>query len=324
MEVEALKAELHSQAKWEAVRLQEAVRAQLVEDKKVAAKELGELQKRHMDELVRVREEGLVQAESVVQERVKAVSEKMEKERDEEVMRLLRNKEEDLSHAIRLESLEKGVAQTEMREAAVMKAEAETRALSARLMAVVQQTELAKEATRRTSGAFLLRDAISNSVGAGKSVTSACGESELGGLVRSTLSDSVVKGGVRSIEGLQTDFETVAKRGLSVAVVGHGDTGSMWGHLMGSLFSRLKVRVDVRADGREARNDEERIRLAEMLVEEGDLKAAVDVLEGVEGLAKEVLSDWVGLAKARVAAGLAADVLFADAIVSQAVFTRGA
>lgn len=324
VEVDALRAELASQAKWEGVRLQEAVRAQLVEDTKASAKEMAELEKRHADEITRIREEARRQAEELAQVRTRETVARMEEERESEVKRLLVKREEELKDSVRMQFAIGHIAKAEQRECALMEAEAEVKALSGRFGDVVRQTALAKEATRRANGAFLLREAIGNCTGMQTELAQACGQSELGALVARSVPESALQSGVQSVDGLKTEFARASKWGLRAAIVPEEKRTSVWAHLLASVFWRLKVPVDLRADGDDGpQSNEERIRLAQHLVQEGDIEAAVRTLEVVDGLAGQVLEDWVKAAKARLAAGLAADVLLADALISQVALTDG-
>lgn len=135
---------------------------------------------------------------------------------------------------------------------------------------------------------------------------------------------SAVRAGVSSIDSLKEDFLHVSKRGLSVAMVPEGKTGTIWGHLLGAIFSRLKIPIDTREDAATAAptTNEERIRRAERLLDEGDLGGAIVSLESLNGLSADIIKDWLSAAKARVAADLAAEVLLADAIIAQVALTH--
>lgn len=322
--VDMLRAELASQAKWEAVRLQEAVRSQMVEDKKIAAREAAELAYKHAEEVARVREQANAESRKLLSERTRELKEAYERDREKEVSKLLKSREEDLRNEIISEFTQNSEKMSTERHDQVTKADAEVKALSQRFQAVVDQTERVKEASKRASGAFLLREAIRGCTPLSKDLTAACGESELGKLVRKSIPESALQDGICSEESLRKDFDKATKHGLSVAVVPENKTGSVWAHILGSIFSKLKVPVDMRAEGNVAlTSNEKRIRYAKQLMEEGNIESAVETLDKVDGLAGEVLSDWVNAAKARIAAGLAGDVLLADAIISQLSLTAG-
>lgn len=319
VEVEALRSELASQAKWEAVRLQEAVRAQLVEDKKAAAKEIAEIEQRHAEELIRLGEEAAKSTHNLISEKAEEFKKLSIEKRDEEVKKIVSEKEEELREHLNAEYSGREAMKSMERENALGKAEANVTTLSQRFDSVITQTERAKEATQRASGAFVLREAIGyNNMPLGNALRMATGSSDLASVVVKSLPEGAVKNGVRSVDGLRDDFIKASRRGLSAAAVPESKKGSIWAHALGSVFSRLKIAVDVRMDGiEELTTNEQRIRVAQLLVKDGDIEGAVKALEGVDGLSKDVLGDWLNAAKCRIAASQAADVLLADAIISQ-------
>lgn len=323
-EIKALRAELQSQTKWEAVRLQEAVRSQMVEDKKAAAKEIAAITQKHSEELARLREDALSDAHKVISERTKELKKAADKQRDEEVGKLLKTKEEELRLSIALEAAGEQQKLASKRDEAVADVKAQVGAMATQFDNLLKHAESAKEAAKRASNAFLLQQIIESCRPIGTQLAKASDESELGRLVKESIPDSAVQGGVSSINMLQTDFDTAAKRGLSVAMVPEGKTGTLWGHLLGAIFSRLKIPVDTRIEPDSTpKTNEERIRLAQHLVQERDLGGAIGVLEALDGLSAEVMADWIRAARARIAADLAADVLLADAIIAQVSLTKG-
>eukprot|EP00178_Gracilaria_changii_P011620 TRINITY_DN328_c0_g1_i32.p4 TRINITY_DN328_c0_g1~~TRINITY_DN328_c0_g1_i32.p4 ORF type:complete len:428 (+),score=84.55 TRINITY_DN328_c0_g1_i32:10470-11753(+) len=322
-EVEALRSEIRSQLKWEAVRLQEAVRSQMVEDKKIAAKEVSAMVKKHSEELTRVREEAMSQAERILSERTLKIREEAEKKRDVELKKMLVEKETELRVTLETEYAELRRTETEARESALRSAEANVSALSDRFNALVEQTERAKEAAQRASFAFMLQESIAASQPFGKLLKNASG-SELGELVSESVPSSAASNGVVSLDSLKHDFKRASRRGLSAALVPENKQGTIWGHLLGAIFSRLKVPVDIRlASDEPPQTNEERIQLAKNYLDEGNLGAAVATLDSLDGLPGELMSDWLSDAKARIAAEQAAEVLLADAIIAQISLTKG-
>lgn len=322
-EIEALRTELRSQLKWEAVRLQEAVRSQLVEDKKVAAKEASVMAQKHSEELARVREDAVKHAEKVLMERTRKIKQEAEKQRDDELSIILKEKEAELRETLSTEYAELRRTETEKRELALVAAEANVSAMSDKFDALVTQTEKAKEAAKRASSAFMLRDSVAASQPLGSLLKEATGDG-LGELVAASIPSAAVSNGVLSLDGLKNNFKRASKRGLSAALVPENKQGTIWGHFLGSIFSRLKIPVDFRLfSDQPPQTNEERIRLAQNLLNEGDLGGAVAILESLDGLAGEVMSDWMCSAKARIAAELAAEVLLADAIIAQIALTKG-
>lgn len=324
-EVLALRSELESQTKWEAVRLQEAVRAQMVEDSKTAAREAAEVARKHADELARVREEAVTQAEKMLAERTLEMKTQTEAERDADVVRLLKVKEDELREALDVEYVEKQRSEAMEREKALLDAKARVTALSGQFEAVIAQTEKAKEAAKRASSAFMLRQTVAGFQPIGSQLSDAGGKTELGELVVESVPDSAVSGGVPTVDMLKHGFHSASRQGLNVAMVPEGNAGTIWGQLLGAIFSRLKIPVDDRVEDPNVvpKTNEGRIRLARRLVEEGNLSGAIKTLEQLNGLSADVMSDWLGAAKARVAADLAAEVLLADAIIAQVAMTGG-
>lgn len=321
-EIEALRTELRSQLKWEAVRLQEAVRSQLVEDKKVAAKEASVMAQKHSEELARVREDAMKHAERVLMERTRKIKQEAEKERDNELNNILKEKETELRETLSTEYAELRRKETEKRELSLVAAEANVSAMSDKFDALIAQTEKAKEAAKRASSAFIFRESVASSQPLGSLLKEATGEG-LGELVAASIPPAAVSKGVLSLDSLKSDFKRASKRGLSAALVPENKQGTMWGHFLGSIFSRLKIPVDFRlSSDHPPQTNEERIRLAQNLLDDGDLGGAVTTLESLDGLAGEVMSDWMCSAKARIAAELAAEVLLADAIIAQIALTK--
>lgn len=323
-ELDTLHAELMSRLKWEAVRLQEAVRAQMLEDKKAAAKLAAEVQQKHEQEVARIREIVTADTMNLMAERSRELKEKHEREREEKVTKLLQAREEDLRNEVVADISRDYERLSSERYGHLTTSEADVKALLQRFEAVVGHTECAKDVSKIASGAFVLREAIHSGIPLEKDLAVSCGQSELGELIQKSMPKIALCQGVRSEDDLKRDFNVAAKRGLSVAVIPEDKTGSVWAHMLGSIFSRLKIAVDMRAEGTsEFETNEERIRFAKQLVNEGNLEGAIGAVKKVDGLAGEVLSDWVDAAKARITANLAADVLLADAIVSQVDMSKG-
>lgn len=324
-EVMALRSELQSQMKWEAVRLQEAVRAQMVEDKKLAAKEAAAVAKKHAEELAQVREDAVLKARQMLAERTQEMKVRTEAERDADVLRLLKVKEDELREAITADLADKERVATMERKKALIDAKAHVTALSEQFEGVVWQTGKAKEAAKRASCAFMLRETVSTCRPIGKELSEASSKTQLGQLVVDSVPEKAVHAGVETLDMLQDKFERASKQGLSVAMVPDGSAGTIWGHWLGAIFSRLKIPVDSRDDDPDSvpTTNEERIRLARRLVAEGDLGSAILTLDQLSGLSADVMSDWLRAAKARIAVDLAAEVLLADAIISQMALTGG-
>lgn len=331
----ALRSELASQTKWEAVRLQEAVRAQMVEDKKANAKELAALQQRHVDVVDKVRADALVDTQRQLSEQRAALQKQFEAERETKVSQLLGEREDQLKQDLHRLYSDRAIGEAGNREQALQEAQAKVGVLSDRFDTVVAHGHKMKVAAKRISRAFLYRQAIANGESAsvvgllhasGSNNRHDGDDDDDDRLVRLVTSPPSLKASdkpVPSVDDLRDDLKSVAKHGLAAAVVPPTKVGSVWAHALAAAFSRLKVPVDFRADGRaQPQTDEERIRLAQWAANDGDLYTAVSALEKTSGLAKDVVKDWVEQAKRRLAATQAADVLMADAIIAQAALMK--
>lgn len=322
--IKALRTELDSQVKWEAVRLQEAVRAQMVEDKKIATKEAAEMTTKHLEELARVREDAISKADQMLKDKTVELQVQADAQRDSDVARLVKAKEEELRDVLTLEYADKERAKSTEREKALVSAKAEITALNDQFESVVAQTKKASEAAKQTSLAFMLHQSVMSSRPVASQVMDAAGRTELGKLVAESVPAAAVVRGVSSIDILKEDFRGASKRGLSAAMVPGGKAGTLWGHFLGSIFSRLKIPID-RWDDKitQISGNEERIRRAERLLSDGDLSGAILVLESLNGLSADIMQDWISAAKAKIAADLAAEVILADAIITQVSLTQG-
>lgn len=80
------------------------------------------------------------------------------------------------------------------------------------------------------------------------------------------------------------------------ASAGDGVLERAWGNVS-SLVSVRPVGAEVEGEGAEAR-----VARAEARLEQGDLAAAVEELEGLEGAAAEAAAPWLEQARARLAA----------------------
>lgn len=309
VQIEALKSELASQTKWEAVRLQEAVRAQMLEDKKDHAKQLATIEQGHTVELDKMRESAHANLLVALEEQKSTMTKEFEAVVTTRVDEMLKEKEEDLRREIKVEFTEGEMNLSTERQESLQSSQAKVGALSSRFGEVVEHGVRMKDAAKRISNAYVYNQVIIQ----GQKLTQLEDEG-LAQLVTAEQSPNPVS----SLEELRSDLKSVAKHGMAAAVVPSAKVGSVWAHALATVFSALKVPVDFRADGRkEPKSDEERIRLAQWAVDEGDLQTAVKALEETSGLARDVVSDWLKQAKHRLIALQAADVLMADAIIAQ-------
>lgn len=315
--LDVLKSELESQVKWEAVRLQEAVRAQRVADLKEMAMEKKMAEERLQEEVARVRTEVMRDAELLMAKRTKEMEEKTRREGREDVERMMIVREEEMRERIAAEFAEKERVGSMTRSKELVEAKAEMEAVLGRFDEVVKQTEMSKTAAERTRMAFLLKDMVSRGKPLGEVANVVGAGSELGKVVADSIPKKAIGAGVESWDRLKEDFVYASRKGLSVAMVPEGKTGTVWGHLVGSIFSRLKIPVERWEDGYVGSGNEGRIRQAGRMVERGDVKGAIECLQGLGGLSRDVMMDWMERATGKVAAEMAADVLIADAVVAQ-------
>jgi Mitochondrial inner membrane protein len=318
--VDALQAELKSQAKWDAVRLQEAVRAQSVAEKKTAAAELAEQAKKHKLELQKAKETAAVDAQKMVDEKTRELEAEMIRRRDAEVARLMKEREDVIKATLEAAYFERERSAAAEREMELMKLKASVDALNDDLDRSYEDRKASQAASMRNAAAFSLRDALQGTGSVDAELAKVSQLSELGKLVASSIPAEVKQRGLPTANELKSSFDAVSREGRKAALVPEGDVGTIWGHMLASVVSRLKVAVDAGNTPYVPFTNEERIRLAEKHVAVGDLEMAVDVLEEVRGLAADAISDWVDAAKARIAADVGTQALLAESLVTQQAY----
>lgn len=323
-EADALRSELESQAKWDAVRIQEAVRAQNIEDKKIAAKDASLAEKKHREELEKTRESAITEAKRMLAVRTREVEEATALRRDKELADMLSKKEAELRDSIELQFLDREREMAAEREKSLIEAKAAVTTLRDQFGLLLENSMAAQSAAKTTSSAFSLGEAIDTNQPFSKQLSNIAGRTDLGALIASSIPEAVSQSGVPTFDELKESFASVSTHGRNAALVPDDSMGSMWGHFLASIASKLKIRVaDPVGRGPPSswpapETDEERLGRAETLLENGDLAGATAVLESLSSkLSADVVSDWLTAAKARVAADQAAQVLLADAIISQ-------
>lgn len=322
-EVQALRQDLENQAQWEGVRMQKALYAQLVEDKTMAAKETAEMARKHADAMERMKTESVMHLENMLTVRTQEIEARAAERRDREVQELLAAREEHLRTELEVEMFERERKAAVDRDRQLAEASARVNALAARFDDVAEHNRLAREGARTAAAAFALCDAIGTDRPFSAHLDAVSAKTELAAAVAASIPREASVRGIPTLPQLQHSFGVVSRRGLGPALVPPEAAGSLWAQLLGAVMSRLKIRLfevtgKAVADFDEPATDEDRIRQAQAYVEAGLLGKAVGVLDGVQTpLAKSILSDWLGDAKARCAADLAAGVLFADASIAQ-------
>jgi Mitochondrial inner membrane protein len=326
-EIAALRAELEGQAKWDAVRLQEAVRAQSLAEKKVAAAEAAALTKKHKLEMEKIQEKAMADAEKLIGTRTRELTAAMNVQRDREVADLLKQTERVLKKSLEAEFLERERKSAIERQREFASLKASVSALHASLDHSRELRKASKTASAVAASAFALKDAVSGHGPFDKELEAAAAASDLGELVSSSVPASAGRTGVPTVEELRQSFETVSLEGRKAALVPANDIGNMWSHVLASLVSRIKVAVNTVGSQmpkpEDPQTDEDRIRLAEKYLAVEDLSSAVQCLSNLGSLPGTIVSDWVALANARIAADLGAQVMFADAIITQLSLAAG-
>jgi hypothetical protein len=316
-QVEALQAELKSQAKWDAVRLQEAVRAQSVAEKKLAAAEIAAVVKKHRVELAEAKEAAAVEAQRALEAKTGELEAGMVRRREVEVAKLLGEREAGLRASLEAEYLDRERVAADERQRQLVDLKASVDSLHGDLERGREHRRASLKAGSVAASAFSLKDALEGSGSFAKQLEMASRTGELGQLITMSIPRGAGQQGLPTVDDLKSSFANVAREGRKAALVPERDVGTIWGHLLASVVSRMKVAVDMGSSPHAPFTDEERVRLAEKHMAAGDLAKAVESLEGLGGLAAEIASDWVAAANARIAADLGAQALLADAIVTQ-------
>lgn len=316
-EVNALQAELASQAKWDAVRLQEAVRAQSVADKKAASAELAAVMKKHKSQLAAATEEAFNKAQDTLAAKTKELETEMIQRRDVEVAKLLKEKEDSIKAAVESEYLERERKASNERELELTSLKASVDALNDDLDNSREHRKASQSASLGTAAAFSLKNALQGNGSFEAELANAARTSDLGKLVADSIPSTAGSHGLPTTGELKSSFQTVSLESRKAALIPERDVGTIWGHLLASIVSRLKVAVDTGNTPYVPFSNEERILVAEKHIGQGDLAKAVEMLSKVDGLAGDILSDWIAAAKARMAADLGSDALLADSILTQ-------
>lgn len=320
-EIAALRAELESQAKWDAVRIQEAIRAQSLADKKAATAEAAAVSKHHQNELEKVRKEASQEAQRIIEAKTKELQDEMMRSRDEEVKQKLALREKTLRESVESEFLERERIKSEERRGEIMALKATVTGLKDHFAQIHDRWIACKSASGIAASAFSLRDAVEGSQSFEKELLALAQQNDLGKAIADAIPQDIRARGVATLDELRSSFRRVSREGLKAALVPAEEVGNLWSHALASIVSRLKVSVDetptTRRSKPRVKTDEDRIRQAEKYLSTGDLGHAVQSLDGLAPLPAEIMSDWVAEANARISVGLAARTLLADAIVSQ-------
>jgi Mitochondrial inner membrane protein len=319
-EIAALKAELESLAKWDAVRLQEAVRAQSVAEKKVASSEAARMAKQHKAELDACQEKAALDAKRMIETKSAQLEAEMIRRRDEEIVKLIEVREKDLREELELRFLDREREKVEERQREMISLKASVAALHEDLDQSREYRKAAQHTSLVSATTFSLCDIVHERIPLTRYLEAVSQSHDLGKLVAASIPEEQARKGVPTVDDLKSSFQSVSREGLKAALVPKDSVGSIWGHMLATVVSHLKVAVDVGSylgSSKEPKTDEERVRLAEDLVTKGKLSEAVEVLESLGPLPAEIAHDWLALAKARIAADLGARALLADAIVTQ-------
>lgn len=319
-EVEALRKDLESQTTWDALRIQKAVYAQLLEDKKVAAKEIADMARKHVATIQKVKEEAIRHHEIALAKRTLEIEADAAARRDKEVMGLLAVKENALKKGMEKELQVREAEASAERQRALDESRAEVTAMSVRFDELVEFNRASREAAATAAAAFALCDAVKTDKPFSEQLANVAARSELASAVAKTIPEAAAKSGVPTTAQLQRSFDRVSTRGLDASLVPEEAAGTLWAHVLGAVMARLKFsRYEmVVAEDEKPCTDEERIRCARRFVRCGEMEKAVMVLEEIEkSLPKQILSDWLHDARCRCAVDRASQALFADASIKQ-------
>ncbi len=319
-EVEALRKDLESQTTWDALRIQKAVYAQLLEDKKVAAKEAADMARKHVATIQKVKDEAIRHHEFSLAKRTAEIEAAAAARRDQEVAELLAVKERALRKGMEQELQAREAEASAERERALDESRAEVLAMSTRFDELVEFNRASRNAAATAAAAFALCDAVKTDKPFAEQLQSVAERSELANAVEKTIPESAAKNGVPTTAQLQHSFDRVSSRGLDASLVPEEAAGTLWAHVLGAVMARLKFsRYEmVMAEDEVPCNDEERIRCARKFVRCGEMEKAVEVLESIEKpLPREIMSDWLYDARCRCTVDRAAQALFADASIKQ-------
>lgn len=211
----------------------------------------------------------------------------------------------------RLDALEGGAGDGELEQS--------VQEVQSRLDELEQQTAEARTAAKDDSQALVLavaqlRDSVRRGVSYADDLETLRKIADDDGEVASSLSqlEGHAATGVPTLAALSRRFDAIA--GGLVNAAAASDDATWWGQAADRLGSLVTLR---RKDG-SVGGAEGAVAQAEKLLDQGDLKAAVDVLEGLSpelgGNARKVLGPWLEDANARLAAERALATLHVRAI----------
>lgn len=321
-EVMKLRDDLENQAHWDAVRLQKAVYAQALEDKKTAAIDGATQARRHMDALTKMKNEALEHYKAALEVRTREIATEMESRRESEVAALLAERERALRTELDVKYLERELAAAAEREEKLREARASVDTMTDRFDELVAFNAASRRAAASAAAAFALAERAATDKPFADVLDGVAGRSELASAVAATVPREAAEYGVDTVEQLRNSFKKVGRRALDASMVPEESPDTLWAHLLAVVMARLKIsRFELPAayaDNKEPDRDEDRVRYAQTLVNGGDLDKAVTVLEQVEKkLPKQILKDWVDAARSRCIVNNATKVLFADASIAQ-------
>ena len=314
-QIESLTAELESQTKWEAFRLQEALSAQAMLEKRDASRSAAELERKLLQEkasaVAKVRQE----AEKSYAKQLSNVKREMDEKFADRVQRTVQEKERQLRTTIKGELTTKAKEETDKRAEELGKIRGLLDALQKSYQNALEQRELAHKSSQLAATSFAMKEKVEEGDLSNAEIEKLL-DTETGKAIRAALP----LGAAPSNDELKTRFVAVGKEGRKAALLPEEKGGSVWAYVLAVIASKIKIGVDQLRLGKvpdEPKTNEERIRKAERLVAEGHLSEGIAILSSVNGFAGEIVADWLTEAKMRLAASQAAKLLQTDAVLTQ-------
>eukprot|EP00172_Hildenbrandia_rubra_P003622 Plantae.Rhodophyta-Hildenbrandia_rubra.ctg6023.p2 GENE.Plantae.Rhodophyta-Hildenbrandia_rubra.ctg6023~~Plantae.Rhodophyta-Hildenbrandia_rubra.ctg6023.p2 ORF type:complete len:400 (-),score=92.34 Plantae.Rhodophyta-Hildenbrandia_rubra.ctg6023:3413-4612(-) len=318
-QIASLRSELESQTKWEVFRIQEAINAQSVMEKRNAGKAAAEAQKKFAQEKSSATEKARREAEQSFSEKLAKVKREADQRFQKRVDQAVGERENTLRLSVRSELASKAKSETDARVQELQKMRGVLSTLEKEFDAGIEQRKAARESSQIAAATFAMRDNVDEDAAFGK-IVSELRKTKTGKAIVEALPSEAAP----TPTELKAGFKVVGKEGRRAALLSEGVGGSVWAHMLATVASKIKIGIDNFGFSRlsdEPQSNEDRIRRAERLIEENNLSDGVKLLNEVDGFAKEIIADWLTDAKHRLAANQAAKILQTDAVLSQVVLS---
>ncbi|KAG5182762.1 mitochondrial inner membrane protein-domain-containing protein [Tribonema minus] len=321
-----LAAEMQNRTKWEALRLQQSLKAteeeasilqalyftSLIASRRYlslvrqqAEESEAKLKQELADQEEQMRAEILQEYQGKLQEHIVKQAQGYE----ELAAKRLRDQEAQLSEtfsaqvAEQLSKVEQEAAQmAEERQAAVAELRSQVQAVRSAWDSVAALDAASAAAHRLTAAALALEARLRISAPAPAELAalrSAAGADALASAAAAAVPPSAASAGVPTAEQLRRRFARVRGEAARAALVPGGDGAGVMGQAVGALLSVFTLPRHGMVEGSSA---DDVLARAECLLDGGDLRSAVKELSRLEGLAAVTARDWVQDAEARLRA----------------------